>query len=405
VKTILLTLFIAGSWISSFAQWTTVNSKTTEDLTAVTVVDSNTGFACGAYNTLLKTTNGGNSWQAIPNSGVPLASYMSVEALDANHLFIAMNGLYTSDNGGSSFSQWGTFNSSAYAIQNIHAVNDSTVIITKGGYILRSTNKGGSWSNVYYNEHLAGRMLFTGGGDTAYTASGITFDGLSEGSIHKSVDGGTAWYDLNLGSRQVIAMCFRSSWTGYYVDYGNTLYKTIDGGTTWTELSRPVDSASDYITDVLFLNNAVGYVCTVGGYIYKTTNGGSSWAVDHPAGKTNSAALSRLVKLSDLQVIAIGNSGTILKMGKTLSTKDVERSRVAVCPNPASSYLDVTLGEYAGRYRYLELYNALGALVIKTEVEAGQLNYRLDLARLSKGIYLFKASGNVETSFEKIVIR
>ena len=46
----------------SIAQWTQLNSGTTEWLQSVYFVNSDTGFALGNVGIILKTTDGGDSW-------------------------------------------------------------------------------------------------------------------------------------------------------------------------------------------------------------------------------------------------------------------------------------------------------------------------------------------------------
>ena len=46
----------------SFAQWSKLNSGTTEELNAIYFVDSNIGFTCGKNGYVGKTINGGSSW-------------------------------------------------------------------------------------------------------------------------------------------------------------------------------------------------------------------------------------------------------------------------------------------------------------------------------------------------------
>jgi photosystem II stability/assembly factor-like uncharacterized protein len=57
------------------------NSATSNDLHSVQFMDSNTGYAAGAYGTVLKTTNGGANWIALnTGSSIPFNALHFVNA-------------------------------------------------------------------------------------------------------------------------------------------------------------------------------------------------------------------------------------------------------------------------------------------------------------------------------------
>ncbi len=74
------------------------------NLWGVKMVSSNTGWISGTNNTLLKTTNGGLTWQSVTTPGYT-SDFWGIDFLDANRGFIAATGkvLLTTDSGES----WG----------------------------------------------------------------------------------------------------------------------------------------------------------------------------------------------------------------------------------------------------------------------------------------------------------
>lgn len=387
------------------AQWNVKPSGTTNGITAVKFTDATTGFACGDFNTILKTTNGGATWQPVANGSIPPASFLSIDALSASKVFVARNGLYVTEDGGASWSQWGNWNNTAYSIQSIKAVNDSTAFITKGGNILKTTDKGVSWTTVYYFPDLTGPMIFTGNNDTAFAVSGRTWDNVSYGTIHRSVDGGGTWTDLALNTPQITAVHFRSGHVGYFIAFDKTLHKTVDGGTTWTSAGSITVAGADYITGLLFTDDFTGYAISLLGFIYKTTDGGANWAIDRNAHKSNGnydVPLSALTAAGTKHIIVVGNTGTVIKNDGTLSVPGTKPSGLRFYPNPVMKYLTVEL-EATASYEHLSVYDMAGRLLSYRDI-SGQRSIQVDMQQYGSGNYIVEVAGKAEKHAYRVAV-
>ena len=408
---LLLSLCAGGS---VQAQWTTrykaAPTSPITVLTAVKFINAATGFACGSNNLLLQTGDGGTSWQQV--AGVPNHT-RSLDALSSNHIFVARQGLFVTQNGGGSWTEWGNWGSSgAYTIHSVKALNDSTALITKGGYILKTTNKGGTWTTVHYDRDLYGGMQFTGNNDTAYAVSGTTHDGLSYGSIHKSTDGGNTWADLNLNGPQLTAWYFRTSREGYYTAFEGGLFKTTDGGSTWQALTNPVAPGSDYVTSLLFSSSTIGYMTTQKGLIYKTQDGGTTWGVSYNStsnGNVPQTSLTALVMAGN-KTIAVGSEsdfaetkGLILQESVPAGIPQVEESVVHIYPNPVREKLTVEW-EAKALFGRLLLSDVLGKVVFKKDI-ADQQHAVLEMGALSPGCYFLELQGGAVPYRRQIVVR
>lgn len=92
MKKLLLALSILFASVAH-AQWTTLNSGTTQDLYSVCFVDANIGWVVGEVGTILKTTDGGAHWT--PQSSGVSERLSSVCFLDDNRGFaVGVNGTY-----------------------------------------------------------------------------------------------------------------------------------------------------------------------------------------------------------------------------------------------------------------------------------------------------------------------
>lgn len=394
-----------GSISNAGAQWREKASGTENSLTAVSFPDARNGYICGAYNTMLKTADGGDTWQQLDTKQIPLMTFLSIDALDANKVFVARKGLYMTSDGGDSWTEWGKLSGSDGSIFSIKAVNDSTVFIMKLGRILKTSDRGSSWTECYAFKELAGPMIFTGNNDTAFAVSGRTWDNLSYGTIHRSVDGGKTWADLDLSSPQITAISFQSSSRGWYVDFERRLHRTTDGGTTWSYVSDLSPFGADYVTGLYFASDHAGYAISYKGTIFKTSDGGQSWTPDHIMSRNDANAdlpLS-MIAACGKGVIVVGNDGKIAKNDRSLDVPGNEMAELRLYPNPVVKQLTIELPANSA-FRELSLLDMTGRR-LQTISIAGQRTLKLNVEQYSKGAYLIEASGTGSRKAYPIVIQ
>ncbi len=187
------------------------------------------GYAAGWSDQILKTTNGGQTWQ-IMNVVSNVFYYSSIEFKDANNgiIIAKMNSgpqktLYTS-NGGATWNE-GTGNQ---AFEDVTWAGGNTWYATGYENICKSTNNGATWTTVY-----------------------------TQGALLLGADFLTPEFGIAAG------------------DYGQVL-TTYNGGQTWEQ---------DIILDILFhkpfiWDHDTAYVVGTPEYLYKTTDAGQNWISD-----------------------------------------------------------------------------------------------------------------------------
>jgi photosystem II stability/assembly factor-like uncharacterized protein len=398
---LMLGTLISMGFGSAYAQWSEKPAGTTNGITAMKFTDARHGFACGEFNTILKTSNGGASWQPVNNGTIPNATFLSIDALDSNHLFVARNGLYVTENGGGSWSEWGN---SASSIQSIKAINDSTAFITKGGFIFKTSDKGKNWITCYSFQDLTGPMIFTGNNDTAFACSGRTWDNASYGTIHRSVDGGKSWADLKLNTKQITAVGFSNSRQGYCTTFDNMFYATGDGGTTWNNIGQ-VAGGTDYITGILFADDSKGYAISLSGNVYRTGDGGKNWSVDNLVPRRHAGSrvpLSTITTCGEHIIIA-GNDGFIIKNDGVLGIPRESSPQLRMFPNPVQQTLTIDLPD-STTYQTLRVYGIDGALVYTDDI-AGRMQLQLEMQCYADGSYVVEIAGPGVTDRQLITKR
>jgi photosystem II stability/assembly factor-like uncharacterized protein len=290
------------------SSWKQVATPSTNDLNDIFFSNNSFGIACGSFGTMLKTDNAGESWQSL--DVVVGYSFMSVFALNDAEFFTARIGLHKTFDSGASFNEIGNLSTTGASISDIHFFNSQEGIIAKGSSIYFTNDSGNTWTNVYPFGSYA-RMLEVTDNSTVYLAGGNTFDSVSGGELHKSIDNGETWAPMTLpqeiGSSQITAISFLSSQIGYVSTFDNKIFKTIDGGDNWIGIS---ELNFEPITDLTFPSENSGYLIS-GNRILATMDGGIEWKEEQHSASTST--FTTITASPNGTVYVCGLGGAILK--------------------------------------------------------------------------------------------
>jgi len=83
---------------------------------------------------------------------------------------------------------------------------------------------------------------------------------------------------------------------------------------------------------------------------------------------------------------------------------DVEANRLRMYPNPATSYVDLSIEESVENTQEVNIVNALGQVILTQSWEAGQTEHRVDLSNFMPGVYYVQVVNNGVPSVQKLVI-
>src|SRR4030095_11637776 len=177
---------------ASSSQWVWQNPLPQgNNLRGASFVDANTGTVVGDYGTIVRTTDGGNSW-TIQVSGTT-QNLWAVSFIDANR---------------------GT-------------------AVGEGGTILRTTDGGNSWlpqSSGTANFLFGVSFIDANTGTAVGGACGIG----GESTILRTTDGGGTWIKRpNPGTVCLFKVSLTDANTGTAVGEGGVVLRTINGGNTW----------------------------------------------------------------------------------------------------------------------------------------------------------------------------
>lgn len=240
-------------------------------------VDSSIVYCVGYWQTILKTTNGGENWQTIRNGTFGFGpSYLTTYFLNKDTGWITGSGftiLKTYD-GGNTFDSITTFPISF--IYDIRFKDIMTGIkCGVGGLVQRTTNGGYNWYNVNIplNDTLSSfyKMHVYQNQHCYLPANG--------GRVFYSSDFGSNWITVGYvqcpGQSQLYCIRFANLLTGWVGGSYGILFKTSDRGHNWLEENTNNDQR--YIQSLWFDDTLIGWAVGGGGKIIHTTSGGQTY--------------------------------------------------------------------------------------------------------------------------------
>jgi photosystem II stability/assembly factor-like uncharacterized protein len=194
------------------------------------------GYAVGDFGTILRTDDGGNNWSGV-RTGTLTTQLTKLRVVDAD-TFVAGGGctLLRSTDGGQTIATL-RFNPTAQCNAGLSALHFPTKDV---GYLFRTdltvlrTDDGG--------QRFAARTPVPAGGggpvnDAWFTTndSGVVVTGQGQaGHVFRTTDGGGSWTDV-ASSQALRGVHFVNATTGYAVGETQVL-KSVDGGATWTPM-------------------------------------------------------------------------------------------------------------------------------------------------------------------------
>lgn len=300
--------------------WVWVNPATTaNNLLSVAQTDVQTAVVVGDYGTILRTSDGGNSW-SIQSSGtsIPLNDVYFADSFTGTA--VGWNGVILSTvNGGTVWYEQDS--GTNLGLLSVFFVDESNGIVGgEDGTILITSDGGNTWTSIgpptdYY---ISGVQLMESG--VIHAAAWVDYGGpygYFGGRVYRSTDGGIAWqstdfvniplYDIRYGSpsRGVAAgwnayrtadggltwlksasspfwggrgVCMTDSLTGVMVGDNGSVYITADGGDTFT---TQVSGVNQRLSSVDFADSLTGTAVGFEGTVIRSVDGGHNWESQH----------------------------------------------------------------------------------------------------------------------------
>lgn len=294
--------------ISVFAQWKPDNSPTLARLRGVSAPTPQVVWASGTKGTVLRSIDGGKSWQTFGLPDAQDLDFRDIQAFDANTVYVLSIGdgdasrIYKSKDGGKRWQlQFQNSNPDAFFDafafwdeQNGIAVSDPV----KGKFFILTTSDGGEhWLPISPDNMptaMAGESAFAASG-TCLAIYGDRFVWLATGGsaarVFRSTDRGRTWAASDTpitkgsDSRGIFSIAFNDGLNGVIVggDYKKpddataTAAFTNDGGKTW-QMAKTV--VHGYRSCVAYLPGKKDHLIAVGMEgCDLSIDGGKTWKI------------------------------------------------------------------------------------------------------------------------------
>jgi len=270
--------------------------------------NDNIGACLIHVGNILITKDGGETWQEI--NVVSDESLISINVLNGDEIFVGRHRFFKSVDGGENFIELGQGQIDFYsAIVAIHFFNSGTGIILKGGSSIYKTIDGGVNWTVKYLQFGSSHLMEIADNQTLYLAGGRTYDNVTYGEMHKSIDGGETWQEINLPPEidnwDITAMNSLTKDIIFVSTIEHKIFKTLDGGLSWEKIST-LNFGS--VSDIDFENENRGYLISYK-KIYKTVDGGVNWTTDFESDEE----MFDIERTPNNSVFVTGRNGLILK--------------------------------------------------------------------------------------------
>lgn len=414
-KIFLISSLFALSFQVSFAQWDAVRFDERNTYTKIASVDQSTVFSVGVdpgtnTNFILRSNNGGGSWDSIPLSGQPAASLNDLFFVDAQNGFASgsINGnqllIKTTDNGNT----WTTVTPEPAAQYPIVAVSFSDAmngLASNNLKLYRTTDGGATWTSQtpsYFISalyHKSANIVFASGGDM----------NSNEAVLYRSTDGGQTWAPVLQETNTTVfvssfgRVIFPDQNTGFvHFQSTNLLYRSIDGGNNWLALTIPT---AGIIQDYDFSTIDTGRALTSEGEIFKTIDGGNSWTLEYTtgAGAYGPSVFLNSVDFSSATGYVGATNGLIKKYTpeSLTSVSNFDSNDFVVYPNPASTGGPVRIQLNAEAQAEVRILDAQGRSYKNGIVGK---NEELNITDLSAGIYFIEVKTGERVGVKRLVV-
>jgi len=314
--------FTVRQGFSTAGGWSRQTSGVTQELRSVHFVGESEGWAAGANATLLRTTDGGNTWSMVNTGADPARGFNTVRFVNRNTgwvggastlahtqnaganwavaplpstVLVANNVTHHSFHPLSTTSVWacgeGTLSSSPAGTLSLYSISPSGMISSSGNIVNSSSGPAGfRWFDLHFLDSSNGWAI---GGNGA-----IERVALSDPVPFRGEPSGT--------SQRLNAIYMLGFAAGWIVGDSGVILKYAGGGVWMAQTSGTTAN----LRDVHFLDVNRGWVVGDGGVILTTADGGVTWTQE-PSGVTDDL---RGVFFPNAGVgFAVGANGTILK--------------------------------------------------------------------------------------------
>lgn len=379
--------------------WSPRSNSPAAEYSSIVAADDQYAWAGGAYDLILRTTDGGRHWQpcSLPGSHSVMTGMANV---GRTHVWAATafssysgNVLHSADGGLTWEAQFDNF---ILPMSGIAFPTRSAGWAIGGGGIYHTTDGGDNWTNVY--SQSSGVAVFFLDSLHGWVSAGNQ-------TILRTTDGGQTW-SSHEGGEALTDIAFTDPLNGFAIAASRLLYRSADGGATWlaTQVSGEV-----YFRAVHFADANHGWLASETN-VWATTDAGDTWErlLDHDIEN---------FFIYDAAIASAGSGwlvgvGGILHYAGPTAAAPQRGNRpgdyaLAVYPNPFNPATHITFDLPQAARVQVRIFDVTGRLV-KTltdeRLAAGSHTLAFDGGNLPSGVYFARLSAENHARTVKLLL-
>lgn len=414
MKTILTLFAILFLNFNCSAQWIeqNVGNTTASNFTDVYAITPDIVIVTGSNGTILKTTDGGTTWQQKNSGTTQDLGKIHFPTSDIGYVIEGDKKLLKTNDGGETWLSIPISVENINLIYSLSCINENLIFLScndanSNSVLLKSSNGGSSWEKVVGNDsQIKFYDIQFLNGETGYASSSNVYHS-SENNILKTLDGGKNWIQIN-DSRGPFN--FINGSEGFSYQFG--LLKTTDGGNNFVKLGQ----SSLYLLSKIFAinENTVWGIfedltlcgCGTRGLV-RMTNSSENGYKEYL--QIKNAYISSIYFSNEKLGYAVGMENSKAKIWKnsqadlTLDSKEEElKNSVSIYPNPASDKITISLSQ-SSKESFISLIDMTGKVVHSQNVNTNKIN--IDVRGFSKGNYILTIQNQKQSHSQKILIK
>jgi photosystem II stability/assembly factor-like uncharacterized protein len=198
-------------------------------------LNQSTGWAVGGYVTVDKTTDGGDTWNLVGNTGFSPCDFTSVHFRDASNGWgVGDCGVVaSSSNGGINWNGGEFYFNTMANFKSVFFINtDIGWIVGDSGIVMKTTNGGGFWNRIETNQNYYLNSVIFIDANTGWAAG-------DNGLIIRTTNGGLNWTeDESHTFNKLRCIYFIPSGLGWAVGDNGTILRYGPSGTGYGDMTN-----------------------------------------------------------------------------------------------------------------------------------------------------------------------
>lgn len=418
MKTLFTFLFLSILSLTTSAQWVDISPDVDEMLNDVFTINPEVVVVVGNNGTILKTTDGGETWQQKLSGTNESLWRVEFPTPEIGYITGDSGIILKSTDSGETWTPFNIENNYSFYGFDLSCVDENLLFASSNQGMIKSEDGGETWSEINTPEYSRNIQFLNE--NVGYAGTVLwEQDDWENPQFLKTLDGGISWQPVS----GTAPFHFLDENTGYY--YLGGLHKTTDGGVNFENLTYNNDeyySLTDlYVVDenniwgIIYLSLLDGDTSSRG--IIKISSNDSEDFTEDIFYDSNPEFDLRSIHFAETTGYAVGAYGgwngteldyssVIWKNGNGINmmkTKEENKNLFRVYPNPVSDEINIETNQTNNDEVKITITELSGKVVYSNSYHQNKIT--IDTNQFNQGIYLITVITNDNIQVQKIIIR